>query len=253
MNKQPIMLVIDVEGDWGGKDTRAVCEVLPGLLRLFERYSVTATFFVVANLISYIKGVLLADGPHEIGSHGMTHLLLSRLAPRDLVFEVEESKRVIEEQGYRVTGFRAPFLKSPPGLPDILAGAGYEYDASCGSVYPTPLRNWHGSQQWDTTPKIFRVGTSTLRDGMTPFSLTYLRFLHPIGLRLVPAKPRHFSFHLHELLEDSQGWQRAPSVLRWLHMRNSGAAAWYILEKLFKRFDTRFVSCREYFDNLTSG
>jgi len=234
MNNRPIMLIIDVEGDWGGKDTRAVCEVLPRLLRLFERYSVTATFFVVANLISYIRGVLLPDGPHEIGSHGMTHLMLSRLAPRDLVFEVEESKRVIEEQGYRVTGFRAPFLKSPPGLPDILAGAGYEYDASCGSVYPTPFRNRHGSQQWDTTPKIFRVGTSTLRDGMTPFSLTYQRILH-------------------ELLEDSEGWQRAPSVLRWLHMRNSGAAAWYILEKLIKRFGTRFVSCREYFDNQTSG
>jgi len=250
---RPIMLIVDVEGDWGGKNTRALREVLPDLLRRFECYSVTATFFVVADLASSLSNLLPADGPHEIGSHGLTHTPLARLARPDMVYEIVESKRVLEEFGYRVTGFRAPFLESPPGLPDILAGAGYEYDASCGSVYPSLSRSGRGNPYRNTSPKIFRVGSSTLSTGLIPFNLTYLRIFHPIGLRLVPPIPRLFSFHLHELLAGSDGWQQVPPILRCLHMRNSGTAAWAILETLLKRFGSRFVSCKAYLEKETSG
>ena len=47
----PIMFTVDVEGDWGGKETRAVREVLPPFLDLLERYSARATFsFSLATL-----------------------------------------------------------------------------------------------------------------------------------------------------------------------------------------------------------
>ena len=247
------MLIVDVEGDWGGKNTRALREVLPDLLRCFECYSVTATFFVVADLVSSVSDLLPVDGPHEIGSHGLTHTPLTRLARPDVVFEIVESKRVLEKFGYRVTGFRAPFLDSPPGLAEILVDAGYEYDASCGSVYPSLSRSGQGNPYWNTSPKIIRVGSSTLSTGLIPFNLTYLRIFHPVGLRWVPSMPRVFSFHLHELLSGSDGWQQIPAILRGVHMRNSGPGAWTILETLLKRFGSRFVSCRAYLEKETSG
>jgi hypothetical protein len=162
------------------------------------------------------------------------------------------SKAVLEAEGYRVAGFRAPFFQSPRELPSLLARAGFTYDASCGSVYPGPRSRGGGPPSWDTSPPLRRVETSALRDGWTPFSLTYLRLYHPLGLRLVSSRARLFYCHLHEFLEGSDGWGRLPLPLRILHRRNGGAKAWEILEQLLQKWGPRFVSCQEYL-NITNG
>ena len=246
MKNTQVMFTVDVETDWGGKETRGVLESLPQLIRLLRRYSVRATFFVVANLVPLVRDQILSEGPDEVGSHGLTHTLLTRLSPQDVAFEIEESKRILEAEGYQVAGFRAPFFRSPPQLPDLLARAGYGYDASCGSVYPRPKKSGAHPVICNTQPPIYQIETSTLNDGLTPFSLTYLRLYHPIGLRLVSARAQLFYCHLHELLEPEDGWQRLPPALRRLHQRNSGAKAWSILEELMRLFGQRFVSCRDY-------
>ncbi|MEE9608151.1 MAG: polysaccharide deacetylase family protein [Myxococcota bacterium] len=253
MTAHPIMFTVDVEGDWGGRETRALREVLPRFLELLECHGATATFFVVGELVSQVRAGLAPDGLHEVGSHGLTHTVLTGLTPEALAFEVEESKRVLEAEGYRVAGFRAPYFKSPRDLPRLLARAGYQYDASAGSIYPDPRRRRPGPRSWNTEPAIGRVSTGTLRDGVTPFSLTYLRLYDPLGLHLVSPRAELFYCHLHELLETSDGWQRIPRPLRRLHQRNSGARAWRILEDLMERFGSRFVSCREYFEALALG
>src|SRR3972149_7369120 len=76
----PIMFTVDVEGDWGGSQARAVREAFPVLLELLDRHSVTATFFVVANLVALVREVLRPDSRHEVGSHGLTHRPLTRLS-----------------------------------------------------------------------------------------------------------------------------------------------------------------------------
>ena len=246
MTDQPIMMTIDVEGDWGGSEARAIIEVLPPLLDLFNRYHVRATFFVVADLIDQVGRWLPPGCGHEVGSHGLTHSVLTRLSEDEVVAEVTESKRILEKRGYSVHGFRAPFFLAPGQLPQLLADSGYEYDASCGSVYPSLLPQRTGQLLWQTNPQIRRIETSTLKDRRTPFSLTYLRMLHPLGLRLVSQRSRLFFFHLHELLENSGGWQRMPLFVRHLHMRNSGRVAWRLLEEVLKRFQNRFVTCKEF-------
>lgn len=241
-----IMFTVDVETDWAGAQTRGIREALPRLLDLLRRYSATATFFVVGNLTSLVRNHLHPDGPDEVASHGLTHRLLTKLDAAELWQEVDESRRTLEAVGYRVEGFRAPFFRSPRVLPDLLAQAGYRYDASCGAVYPSLASRGGGPATWNTTPPLHRVETSALRDGLTPCSLTYLRLYHPFGLKLVSPRTRLFYCHLHEFLDDSPGWQRLPSPLRWLHRRKSGSAAWNIVERLLRSEGRRFVSCREF-------
>jgi hypothetical protein len=231
---------VDVEGDWAGTGTRGICEALPRLVDLLDAHGATATFFVVAELVDLVAAVLPADGPHEVGSHGLTHRVLTRLEPDEVRREVEESKRRLEGAGYTVDGFRAPYFARPAGLGAVLADAGYRYDASVGALHP--LRRPRVSAGPGEPLPVVAAGT--LRDGRTPFALTYLRLTDPLGLRLVGRDPGTFWCHPHELVEGTPGWTRLPPGLRHLHRRASGRPAWDIVERLLVRPDLHFTSCR---------
>src|SRR5262245_53854080 len=112
-----VMLVVDVESDWGTPRTEGIRRVLPRLLELLERHRATATFFVVGELAGEVARVLPARRQHEVGSHGLTHALLTRLSREEIIRELETSKATLEAHGYEVLGFRAPFLKCPAELP----------------------------------------------------------------------------------------------------------------------------------------
>ena len=79
MQDNLVMFTIDVETDWCGKETRAVVEILPRLIRLMQKYAVTGTFFVMANLVSLVRDVIAPNGPYEVGSHGLTHKPLKKM------------------------------------------------------------------------------------------------------------------------------------------------------------------------------
>jgi peptidoglycan/xylan/chitin deacetylase (PgdA/CDA1 family) len=234
---------VDVEGDWAGTGTRGIREALPRLIALLDRHGATATFFVVGDVVDLVRAIVDPDGPHEVGSHGLTHADLTRLRPRQVRHEVEESKLRLEAAGYTVEGFRAPYFARPAGLGRLLAGAGYRYDASVGALHP--LRRALVPVPGPNEP-LPVVALGSLRDGRTPFGLTYLRLAHPWGLRLVGDDPGSFYCHPHELVGGSPGWTALPWGLRQLHCRNSGAPAWTILERLLARPDLRFVSCRRH-------
>lgn len=246
------MFTVDVEGDWGDTETRGIREALPKLLELLRQYHARATFFVVGNLVTEVRNVLPTDGVHEVGSHGLTHALLTKLAPAGVGHEVRESKLLLERAGYKIAGFRAPYLQRPAQLSELAAGAGYTYDASFGAVYPGMKSRRGGPPAWCTKWSIYQVASSTLRDGLTPFSLTYLRLYHPFGLRLMSPNACLFYCHLHEFLDETAGWMRLPFPLRQLHRRNSGTKSWEILENMLRMDDYRFVSCRDYLQNLQS-
>jgi hypothetical protein len=90
------------------------------------------------------------------------------------------------------------------------------------------------------------VCTSTLRDGRTPLSLTWLRMLHPVGVRSLPETgPSVLYLHLHELLDGTPGWQALPVGLRHLHRRGSGSVARTIVEGLLAARPGDVVSCRD--------
>ena len=133
-----------------------------------------------------------------------------------------------------------PDLVRPAGLGRLLADAGYRYDASVGSLHP--LRRPRPPDGADEPLPLVSAGT--LRDGRTPFALTYLRLTHPLGVRLVGREPGTFWCHPHELVDGTAGWTRLPPGLRHLHRRGSGRPAWAIVERLLARPELRFTSLR---------
>ena len=218
ITNEATVLTIDVERDWAGEDTRAIDVVLPRMVELLAGLEIQATFFVVADLIDQVAPYLLGTG-HEVGSHGLTHRRLSQLSEGDQRYEIVESKRRIEAAGFAVLGFRAPFLETTEHTAEHVADAGYRYDASAGQLWPGRRDDDH-------------LAVGSMRAGV-PFTMTWLRMIGPQAIRLAPASGVLLC-HLHEFLSDSPGWSALPSPLRKMHRRNSGDAAWRILNRLLE-------------------
>ena len=243
-NGRLLAFTVDTEPDWGMEGTRAVRQALPRLLDLLDRYEAEATFFVVSDLLKDCGEVLRrAARRHEIGSHGATHRRLDELTRDGVLRELGESRaRLSGELCVPVQGFRAPFLRVPPGWFDMLAQAGYGYDSSLGRVYPWPGNvppwRWRPSRRGS----VVELPPSTWSVGLVPFSLTYLRLSAPMGLALLPAGGV-FYLHPHELAEPGLARAlRGPlgMVLPW----NAGGAAWRVVGRVLDRWRGRVVSCR---------
>lgn len=241
------MLTVDVEPDWGVSGTRAVQEVVPRLCELFEKYGVRGTFFVVADLLDSCGKALEAMArTHEVGSHGLTHRLLDGLREDEVTLELGVSRRRLRDAlGQEVAGFRAPFLRTPRGWFEKLAAAGYGYDSSVGCVAPSLRGIRPGRWKVETHCGVAEIPTTTLRTGVVPFSLTYLRLLWPLGEGLISPDARIMYLHPHELAD-----RRLAGVLglplRWLLRVGAGTRAWRIMERLVARVAHRAVTCSEF-------
>ncbi len=245
MQEPLLVLTVDVEPDWGVSGSEAVLQTLPRLLELLDRHRAQATFFVVADLLDACREPLRsAAGPHEIASHGLSHSLLDRLPVAEVKRELAVSRaRLSVQLDTQIIGFRAPFLRPAPGWPRLLAEAGYAYDSSWGRVHPSvrnvPPGRWGPFAQGP----VVEIPTTTLRTGLVPLSLTYLRLCAPWAERLLPRTAAIVYLHLHELADPALTRKLRPP-LRWLLRRNVGAPAWGILGRLLQRWRGRTVSCR---------
>ena len=97
---------------------------------------------------------------------------------------------------------------------------------------------------------IAEIPATALRTGWIPFSLTYLRLLAPLGERLISPRAPIIYFHLHELAEPSLA-RVLPWRLRLPLRRNSGEAAWPILDRTLARCASRSVTCSEFLELQT--
>ena len=225
----------------------------PRLLARLEHHGARATFFVVGELADEVAGLLDPAGPHEVGSHGLDHAVLTRLAPDAVQRQLEESRHRLHAAGYAVTGFRAPFFRRPADLDARLWRCGYRYDASHGSVWPSPANRARPRPASPEQERPARLGNATLRDGLLPFNLTWLRLLHPFGRRWIAPRAGVFSCHLHELLPrdgiGESGLPGLPAALRRLHAKAAGDTAWSLVEGLLADPSRRFVTARERLDD----
>ncbi len=131
---------IDVETDWGGRastghDAISGCQyTIPKLLEAFSRYGIKATFFIVGELIPFIKYELkmINDSGHEIASHGQNHnIRYDKLTREELTYQVRTSKKQLEDFiGKEVYGFRSPQFRINSDLFELLEKEGYQYDSS---------------------------------------------------------------------------------------------------------------------------
>jgi peptidoglycan/xylan/chitin deacetylase (PgdA/CDA1 family) len=116
-------------------------------LELLERLGVTATFFVVADIVDHYPGLVekIAECGHEIACHGLHHAciidpatkepLLDRAGFEEVVWRAKE--KLEDTVGDEVVGFRAPNAFIAGWMLDALEEMGFKYDSSVvvNSIY----------------------------------------------------------------------------------------------------------------------
>jgi len=128
------------------------------LLDLFSRLNQRTTFFILGHVAQRHPAMVrrIAGEGHEIASHGTMHDRLHRLTPDTFREDLLASKHLLEDQtGRKVIGYRAPTFSIVPRTAwaiDVLAAAGFEYDAS---IFPV-RHKWYGVPSAPDRPFIVR-------------------------------------------------------------------------------------------------
>lgn len=109
------------------------------ILGMLDAAQAKATFFTLGWVAERFPQLVrrIADGGHELASHGYSHERASAMTPDAFLADISLAKAVLEEiSGRAVTGYRAPsFSIGMANLwaHDTIAQAGYAYSSS---VYP---------------------------------------------------------------------------------------------------------------------
>lgn len=121
-------------------------------LDLFDELGITATFFIVADVVDNYPGLVekIADRGHEIGCHGLHHECAihpdtkeARFTKEEYRERIREAKRLLEDaSGQKVRGFRAPNAYVDGWVLDVIEQVGFRYDTS---VSKNTLYNKTGS------------------------------------------------------------------------------------------------------------
>jgi polysaccharide deacetylase family protein (PEP-CTERM system associated) len=178
---------------WDGIPTR-LAEPVCLLLDILARFGARGTFFTLGWIAIRYPEIIrrIAEGGHEIASHGWSHRRATTLSPVDFRDEVRRSKAVLEDLiGRPVIGYRAPNFSIGQGNEwayDVLLEEGYSYDSS---VFPI-RRPDYGDPDAPTEPYLIERSGGTLIE--VPLATTTL-----LGARLPAAGGaymRHFPYAL---------------------------------------------------------
>jgi polysaccharide deacetylase family protein (PEP-CTERM system associated) len=123
---------------WDACESR-VCRNTERVLEVIEGAGVRATFFVLGWVAERFPQLVrrIAEGGHEIASHGYGHRLIYEITPDAFREDVRRSKAVLEgAAGVAVEGYRAPsysITERSLWALDVLIEEGFTYDSS---IYP---------------------------------------------------------------------------------------------------------------------
>ncbi len=111
---------------------------LDALLTVVQQHGVVATFPTTALPLARHPRPLqaLAAQGMEVAVHSFQHLDLSTLPPAVQRDQVVRARRVFEQAGIPIDGFRAPYLRWNDSLLRILASSGFHYDSSSSAWWP---------------------------------------------------------------------------------------------------------------------
>jgi polysaccharide deacetylase family protein (PEP-CTERM system associated) len=122
--------------DHWDKAPERVQHVLPGILDIFEKNQVNATFFFlgwIAEKYPFLVKETLKRG-HEIASHGYAHKLIYTQKPGLFKEDINKSKVILGNiTGKDIIGYRAPGFSITPETEwafDILSECGIKHDSS---------------------------------------------------------------------------------------------------------------------------
>ena len=133
------------------------------ILDLFEKYNVSATFFMLGKIVEEYTELadLITDHGHEIGCHGHEHKFITQMDRNEFENALGRATRILEKDAKRkILSFRAPFFsltEKNPWVLDVLEKYGYRFDSS---VFPVrhPL---YGVPDAPTGP--YRISSGNLK------------------------------------------------------------------------------------------
>ena len=82
---------------------------------ILDKYNFKATFYIICNSVDKENRMnwnniqTLEEEGHEIGSHSMNHKKLSKLSEENIKYEIIESKRCLQDNGFNVMSFSFPY------------------------------------------------------------------------------------------------------------------------------------------------
>ena len=82
---------------------------------ILDKYTFKATFYIICNSVDKENRMnwnniqTFEEEGHEIGCHSMNHKRLSKLSEEEIKYEIIESKRCLQENGFNVTSFSFPY------------------------------------------------------------------------------------------------------------------------------------------------
>jgi polysaccharide deacetylase family protein (PEP-CTERM system associated) len=186
------------------------------LLDLLAERRLHATFFVLGQIADDNPDLVraIADGNHEIASHGWDHQRLHNLTPARFRDDVRRSKDALEQaSGRPVIGFRAPTFSIVPETLwalDVLVEEGYRYDSS---IYPVH-HDRYGIPLAPRTP-FYAEGSRHRILEIPPATLHLLGVNLPVGgggyFRLLPL------FFLHWAISQTRRTAEPPVVMLYFH------------------------------------
>ncbi|EHR72003.1 polysaccharide deactylase family protein, PEP-CTERM locus subfamily [Burkholderiales bacterium JOSHI_001] len=124
--------------EWDTRECRVERNV-ERILALLEAQGTQATFFTLGWVAERYPQLVrrIADGGHEVASHGYGHQRASDLSREAFAQDIQRAKKILEDiTGTAVLGYRAPsFSIGHANLwaLDVLAEAGHRYSSS---IYP---------------------------------------------------------------------------------------------------------------------
>lgn len=197
-------MTVDVERDWRTQETFGITEGIPKLLKLFDKYKVKATFFVLAELLDEFKEdiIKIKEKGHEIATHSFYHSHISNYDVVQLTALLKWIKTKFKENKIDIKGFRAPCLITPKYLQSSLKLADYAYDSSKTNFwFPTrynyigtpnkphltkegvkeiPISNLPGFPPWPLALSMLKTGWEKKREKLKQMDQdTITMYLHP--------------------------------------------------------------------------
>jgi polysaccharide deacetylase family protein (PEP-CTERM system associated) len=177
--------------DWDKWPCRVEANV-DRILELMHDTRSLGTFFTLGWVASRYPAMVrrIAACGHEIGSHGMSHRMLTELTPAEMRAEALDSRHLLEDiSGTRVEGYRAPSYtidRRTLWALDVLVETGYTYDSS---MFPIRGRRY-GHPEGPTWPTRLPIGRTAIAEfPMTTIAVGPIRIPVLAGsyLRLLPA------------------------------------------------------------------
>jgi len=241
------------------------------LLDLFERYGCRCTFFVLGEVAGWYPELVaeIASRGHEVACHGMHHVDMTVLGPRQFAQQLGETVHVLEEiTGRRPVGFRAPNLVYQPWATRVLEDLGFLYDSTVCTSRPIggKYKGWAQAPSCPYHPSyeaIGRPGDARLVEVPIP-AVPILKLAAGSGIltRIIgynwtlcalrsAIRRGNTAYYFHPWEVGQRPRPDGHPLRNRLFLRRTGPWMLDRVERIIRCFDGRIITARESAESLT--